>query len=410
MKMCLLCGSMAAAEAIDFGDQPLCNRFLEDPSAEEARFGLALRICLACGVVQLADPAPTEELRPRVDWLTYNEPEGHLDDLALALTTLQGIDRASASVCGISSKDDSLLRRLRNLGYHRTYRLDPARDLGIDDTRAGIETIQARLTPERAEAWVQRHGPADILIARHVLEHARDPRLFTASLRSMVAPGGYVIVELPDCEKALSLRDYTTVWEEHTLYFTPYTFHFGMQALGFVVESISCIPYVLENSLVAIMKLPRERVTAAVDPLRVEEEVTRARLFAAAFGKRQTQLVEGLSLVRRKQGRIVVFGAGHLACTFVNLFGLGGLIDCVVDDNPNKVGLFMPGSRLPIVHSQVLADPSIALCLLSINASGERSVMDKHPSFTARGGVFRSIFPASPLALTLSAEDQTCSH
>jgi hypothetical protein len=43
-----------------------------------------------------------------------------------------------------------------------------------------------------------------------------------------------------------------------------------------------------------------------------------------------------------------MFGADHLACTFVNLLGLKDVVRFVADDNPHKLGLFMPGSRLPI--------------------------------------------------------------
>lgn len=399
MTSCLLCSSPAVEPVIDFGRQPLCNRFLATPTDAEATFPLALGVCRACGVVQLLDPLPAEDLKPRVDWITCNEPEGHLDDLASDILRLPGLQPTASSLCGISFKDDSLLHRLQQHGCTRTRRLDPRMDLGIHDPCAGIETIQASLTPERAAAWVSRHGPADVVIARHVFEHASDPRLFAAALETLLAPGGHLIVEIPDCEKALAVRDYTTVWEEHTLYLTPHTFHGGMESLGFAIQETRCIPYILENSLIAVMQVAHGTAPRGSAPEVTDREITRARLFAAAFSDRRTEITNHLESYRRQRGRIAIFGAGHLACTFVNLFGLGELIDCVIDDNPRKVGLFMPGSRLPILNSSALADRDIAVCLLSIGAGGERTVIDKHAGFVAGGGEFRSIFPASSLAI-----------
>ena len=399
MKKCLLCRASTLAPLIDFGDQPLCNRFLDSLTENEAAFRLDLAFCNGCGVVQLGTPAPVEELKPRVDWLTYNEPEGHLDDLATDIARLPGIDPANASICGVSFKDDSLLHRLQKLGFAHTSRLDPKQDLGIQDSRAGIETVSCNLTPQRAAAWAKRHGPATIVIARHILEHAANPRRFAAALAELMAPEGYLIVEIPDCEKALAVCDYTTVWEEHTLYFTSQTFHEGMESLGFAIQETYCIPYILENSLIAVMKVAAVPAASAVQTRAIARELDRAKRFAASFADRRTEITSYLKSFRRERGRIALFGAGHLACTFVNLFGLSDLIDCVIDDNPRKIGLFMPGSRLPIMSSQALVDRDIALCMLSINAAGERTVIDKQGRFISRGGVFRSIFPASPLAI-----------
>ena len=74
-------------------------------------------------------------------------------------------------------------------------------------------------------------------------------------------------------------------------------------------------------------------------------------------------------------------------------------IDCVIDDNPHKRGLFMPGSRLPIVGSSALLERGIRLCLLSLNPIGEQKVIEKNAAFVAAGGAFASIFPASERAL-----------
>ena len=73
----------------------------------------------------------------------------------------------------------------------------------------------------------------------------------------------------------------------------------------------------------------------------------------------------------------------------------------VIDDNPHKRGLYMPGSKLPIAGSPALLERDISLCLLSLNPIGEQKVIEKNSAFVERGGTFASIFPASARALTL---------
>ena len=108
MSTCHVCRQPAVIDLLDFGPQPIRNRYLRSPDEAEYVHRLAIGCCGACGLVQLDDPAPADELRPRYDWLAYNEPEGHLDQLVSDITALPGVT-AQSVFGGISYKDDSTL-------------------------------------------------------------------------------------------------------------------------------------------------------------------------------------------------------------------------------------------------------------------------------------------------------------
>jgi hypothetical protein len=75
-------------------------------------------------------------------------------------------------------------------------------------------------------------------------------------------------------------------------------------------------------------------------------------------------------------------------------------IEFIVDDNPQKRGLFLPGSGLPIVGSDALISEDIKLCLLSVHPQAEDRVIENNQGFTEHGGAFASMFPRSKLALS----------
>jgi len=379
--------------------QPVSNRYLQRRDDREEQFPLALDLCPRCGLVQTTLPVPASALVPPYEWITYSEPEPHLDGMVDRLLSRPGI-QPGALAGGVSFKDDSTLARLAAKGL-RTWRLDMATDLGVTREGLGVETIQDVLTPAKAAAAAARHERANVLLVRHILEHAHDLGRFLESLRGLIRPDGYLVIEVPDCSRALSLGDYTTIWEEHTFYYTPETFARCLALNGFDVEGFENHPYPFENSLVAIARPARVPHSAnGLPPADVlDGEVKRARAFAAEFPGRRQRLRRYLEDLRRNRGKIALFGAGHLACTFVILFGIADLVECVIDDNPHKRGLFMPGSRLPIAGSDVLRSNDIALCLLSLNPIGEQKVMEKNQEFATRGGQFASIFPASAHAL-----------
>lgn len=397
---CYLCDAPGLVLVVDAGLQPIGNRFLKTPDAAEAAYPLRVVQCRGCGMLQMREPFPAHELLPAYDWVTYSEPEDHLDELADTIRALPGITPESV-VAGVSFKDDTTLDRLTARGIAHRWRLDLREDLQLDWVHGGhgAETLQAYLTPEAARRIAKRRGRADVLLVRHVAEHAYHPRAFYAAFAELIKPGGYIVIEVPDCQRALDTGDCTTLWEEHTLYFTPATFQQGLRIAGLEPVFFRNYVYPFENSLVAILRVaPPGPADAAV----AAEECARGAGFAARLETRRVAFRKYLEEYQRTTGRIAMFGAGHLAVTFLTIMNAPGLIDFVVDDNPNKRGLYMPGSRLPIVGSDVLLSRTdVTLCLLGLNPLSERKVMDRQAAFTARGGVFKSIFPSSAVALPL---------
>lgn len=400
MGPCVLCRCDRVELLIDAGPQPIGNRYLRSAEEPELRHPMRVAQCPGCGVVQLVDPVPAAELVPPFDWITYNEPEGHLDDLAGRIRSLPGVGPESL-VVGISYKDDTTLARLSRLGLGRTYRLDLERDLEIGEPRAGLETIQARVTPARSRELSAAHGRADVLLVRHILEHAHDPRQFLDALIELVRPGGYLVFEVPDCSRALDTADCTTLWEEHVLYFTPRTFQSAFRLAGLTPHQFLVYPYSTENSLVAIVR--REGLPASEVPFEgLHEELERARRFAAELQERRHRVSRRLEQARVETGRIAIFGAGHLACTFVSMMGVEHLVDFAVDDHPAKRGLYLPGSRIPIRDSASLLEEGVGLCLLALSPESEAKVVERNQEFLRLGGQFASIFPGKSNSLRVT--------
>ncbi len=382
----------------DFGPHPICNRYLTAADAPEFSHPMVIGQCGACGLVQTLDPVPAAELVPAVDWIAYNEPEGHLDAVAETLAGLPGL-KPGAVCAGVSFKDDTLLARLQKRGF-ATWRLDMAGDLGITKPGCGVESIQARLDMARATAVTAQRGGADLVIARHILEHAHDLRGFIAAVRALAKPGGYVVFEVPDCTLAFDLQDVTTLWEEHAVYFTPATFQSTVTTGGAALVNFASHPYPFENCLVGVTQTAADApVVLAGEALAAEQ--TRARAFAAALPVRRDELRRFLADFRARHGKIAVLGAGHLACTWLHLLGLAEFVEFLADDNPHKQNHFLPGARLPIRGSASLLTENIKLCLLAVSPEAEPKVIARNQEFVQRGGQIASIFPASRNALVI---------
>jgi len=332
-------------------------------------------------------------VRPRFDWLVYNEPEDHLDELVERLTRLSE-STSQMRIVGLTYKDDTTLARFNRLGYLDTYRYDPARDLGMTDRCAGLETLQLVLATSIAPKLVATHKSANLLIVRHILEHAHNPVAMLKTLGQLITPNGHIVIEVPDCTKFIGACDYSFVWEEHITYFSSETLMALVECAGLVVHDIFTHSYPFENSLIVVVGNNAPRSATRRETRNIRSQLRAGEVFSEHYSEVREHLQARLLAWRQEGKRIAIFGAGHLAARFINIYSISEHIDCVIDDHPRKRGMLMPGSRVPIRDSSALEDADV--CLLSLNPDSERRVVAMHKGFMERGGEFASIFSLSP--------------
>ncbi len=389
---CRSCGG-TLIHRVDFGAQPLCNGYLTTPTENEFRASLRMAQCRSCSLVQLIDLVPPTNLQPR-EPLQYNEPEGHLDHLANGLPEPPlPVQR----ICGITYKDESLVKRLANRWASSWAIVCPEKDLGITSPSAGIETLQSHLTARGLNDFITRCGPPDLIVARHILEHVPYPQELLRRASAALAPQGRLLLEVPDCSSAFEFLDYSAAWEEHAFYFTPTTFQRTVIRSGWTIEHYGVYPYTLEDCLVIVASHRETEVERLSEVWEQDEQKWQS--FVAGFQATRQLWSDRLTEYRSKYGQVAMFGAGHLAITFLNILGVGDLVSFVVDDSPMKIGKFMPGSKLPIQPSKTLAERGVKICLLAVAPESEPRVLERNGQFLTQGGRFISIFPRSPLAV-----------
>lgn len=394
---CHSCGSNRVRSVLDCGMQPVSHRFLAYATEPELRHEMKLRVCPDCALVQAAVPPPPEALRPVFDWISYNEPEAHLDELVASLATLPGINPESRIGTIVTGRERTA-ERFSDKGFHNARRLDLRGDFGILEPNAGTETLQAVLIAGASAKITALSGAFDLLVVRHILEHAHDVCGLLQGVHRLLKTGGYAVFEVPDCEEALLDCDYSILWEEHVLYFLPSTLRGCLERGGFeVLQQLRP-----RFSLLAVTRKSDAAVSLHAVP-GWSDQVLGAVSFGESLETIRKAVIAALQRIRGALGRLAFYGAGHMACTWLNLLRLGDQFDFVVDDHPKKKGMFMPGVRLPIIASSEVAGHGVTACVSALSAEAEGRVMAANPEFTARGIRFFSIFPRRHNALLTSS-------
>ena len=394
---CSVCDSHELKTKLSFGVQSPSNRFGEFTTGEtvlDESYPLSLGICNQCGTLQLTERMPIDAVRPRYDWLTYNEPEGHLDDVADKLSKLPGISLTSRFL-GVTYKDQSTLDRLGKKGFSQTDCIKE-QQLGSPNTPFGLETIQALLSETANISHIKEsYGKVDVLLVRHIVEHATSARLLLQNLKELLAPNGYIVLELPDSERILRAKNYPFIWEEHICYFTGATVAALAASAGAELVDLIRYSYAFEDSLIVLLRFPETSINSEGNASPEADLLSSKQLidsFATGFNKTRTDWRERIGKLTKNDQKVAVFGAGHLAAKFINFFELSDLIDYVIDDHPQKVGMRMPGSGLSIVPSNEMALRDIKVCISTLSPESEVKVRIKLSSYFEQGGIFIPAF------------------
>ncbi|WP_316205940.1 class I SAM-dependent methyltransferase [Bradyrhizobium sp. SZCCHNR3058] len=383
---CRLCGQPVRTLPLPLGRLPVCNGFSPSESGDRAA-DLHIVECETCRLIQLRTPPPPDLLTPRVPWIRYREPEGHLDALAGELLALRP---GARNVLGTGPFEQPLLSRLGARGLAASAL---ALDLPIVDGRFPyLESWQATLNVAHLAARAAQLGTFDIVSCRYILEHAPEPVRALQALKQLLTSDGLLLIEVPDSSKFLAARDYCFLWEEHSSYFVEETLRDLAAVSGYRVAALLRYPGVLEDALVAVLE-PAD-APAPLAAARGPSAVFQA--YRDNFATTRAQLRSKLdALAGPDRTGIALFGIGHHAIMFVNAFGLADLIALAVDDDADKSGFFPPGFHGPVVGSErLLADERIKLCLFAVAPHIEGKVRDKLAPLATRGVQFRSIYAA----------------
>lgn len=394
MSLCRACRSKSVDTVIDFGLQPIVHHYLKYQEQTYPLFPFTLESCDNCGFMQIKNPIDPDILYVNYFTVSSWKYEPHMGRFVQLIFEKTNIP-LNASIFEIGCNDGTFLEVLKDAGFKNLLGIEPTADASGLALEKGLDVLKGFLSPDVAHSLVESRGKFDLLIIRQVLEHIADLQGFRSSLQSLLKPGGFIAIDVPDFWLNLSEPDYT-LWEEHANYFTLESLDRYLSSCG--IQLIHDETTIFSGMCLTTIGRYKGNVMHSspntIDKL--SSAIGRYRVLWPSFHESLMQHLLGL----KEQGhRIAVYGAGARSCTFVNFNEIGSIIEFFVDDQEEKQGLWVPGCKLSIRPSRSLYEERITYCLLGVNTENEPKVMEKHTTWIKNGGIFRSILPPSDMLL-----------
>lgn len=386
---CNLCGSCELTKLIDFGSHPVSKHYLKSPTESPPVWPVRLFFCEACGLTQLVDSCPPEILYANYVTISAWKFQPHVSHQINMIKALEGIT-SDSKIIEIGCNDGEFLREMSLAGFKNTFGVEPAQDAFDLAIGKGIDVMQEFLTPALAENITAERGQFDLFLSRQNLEHISDLRGVAKSIETLVKPGGYVLIEVPNYSCNLRCQDYS-LWEEHVNYFTIDTLRHFMALAG--VEIVHDEIFVFSGEGIFVLG---RKVGSVPLPLDYLPALRQQNMDYSAYWPTFKHDVNTYLGDLKKAGKnIAVYGAGARVYCLLNFADMSGNIDIIVDDQVEKQNKFMPGGKLPVKSSDALYSDAIDICLLAVNTENEEKVLKRHAQWIAEGGQFWSVLPPS---------------
>jgi len=356
---CRFCASSDLSTFIDLGETALANSYVKPESLQlqDKAYSLHARVCHECFLVQVDDVVLPSEIFS--DYAYFSSVSSSWVEHAkrYANKMKQRLDLTNQSlVIEVASNDGYLLQHFVEMDIP-VLGIEPAANVAKEALAKGVPTEVMFFGKQVAIELLNKHGRADLMTANNVLAHAPDINDFVSGFKELLALQGVATFEFPHLLKLMKHVQFDTIYHEHFSYLSLCAVEkcFTQHKLRiFDVEELSSHGGSLR--VWACHESANYESCPGLDKIRQDEECGGIKSlksysgFAKKVAKIRDDLLSFLKSATKDGKKVAAYGAAAKGNTLLNFAGItSDMILYVVDANPHKQNMLMPGSRIPIV-------------------------------------------------------------
>lgn len=364
---CRFSGQELKHTFVDLGLSPIANDYLKPEQLQSAEKFYPLHVYVSEDnlLVQVEEFESPESIFS--DYTYFSSYSGAL------LTSAQAYTKAMVERFGLN-QDSQVMEIASNDGYLLQYfhaqeipvlGIEPAGNVAQVAQEKGIPTLVKFFGVKTAQELVDSGKQADVLAANNVIAHVPDLNDFVAGMKILLKENGVITVEFHHILNLIQKSQFDSIYHEHFSYFSLLSMEKVFAAHGLAIFDVEEI-----SNHGGSLRIYGKHVEAAQPVISERVEQVRNKEIAAGLNRLETYLAFGeevketkrqllsFLIAAKEQGKSIVgYGAPAKAITLLNYCGVRtDFLDYIVDRSPHKQGLFLPGTRLPILHPDKIVE------------------------------------------------------
>lgn len=374
LTACQICGGANLEHIINLDHQPPCDVLsnAEEIKEEEIHYPINVVRCTSCGLVQLNFvPPPSVVFHKKYPYRT-GITQMLVDNFdKLAEETIGKFKLKPGSlIVDIGSNDGTALEKFKKRGM-KVVGVEPT-DVAKLALEAGIPTINDFFTKEIAAQIVQEYGLAAVVVATNTFAHINNLESFMNGVRALLAPGGVFISESQYLLDTIEKVQYDTMYHEHLRFYSLKPLEVLFKKFGFTLTDAERIAS--SGGSIRVFATKGENFTQSPNVKKLIDAEEKFGLYSSdtykEFKRRveisRLKLVKFLSELKLEGKTVAGVGSPGRSSPILNYCHLDPLLIPYIAEQSSslKLGLFSPGTHIPIVDEKKLFEEQPEYALL----------------------------------------------
>jgi hypothetical protein len=294
----------------------------------------------------------------------------HFEEAAKTYFKDLKLNKKKSYIIDIGSNDGIALKPFLDLGFKKVQGIEPAKNLAKLANKNKIKTFNGFLEKKNIKKIKKN---ADLILASNVFAHSDKLKEMAECMFNLLSKKGTIIIEVQYLMNTLKDLTFDNIYHEHYNYWSLTSlvnFFNQFNAKIFRSEKINTHGGSIR---IYIKKDKKVKIETSVKKMLKEEENYGIKDFRTyqKFGEKvykiRENVLNNLKELKKKNKKIIGFGAPAKATTALNFFGISKEIDFIVEDNILKHNKFIPGVKIPIRNKSHIKDKKNILLVLAWN-------------------------------------------
>lgn len=381
---CRVCSSSNLEMVVDLGMHPWCNNFLtSDQIGKEPYYPLRLLYCKKCSLSQLDYTVSKEIMFGNHTYLSgvTNTLSNHFKLIARVVDTTFFSNITSKSILDIGSNDGTQLKHYQDLGWDV---------LGVESsiTTAKLANDNNIKTLEKffnLETMMDIDRKFDVINASGVFFHLEELHSVTEGIKLGLKDKGIFVVQFLYMKNIMENNAFDQIYHEHLLYYSLKTLTQLLSKYDLEIFDAELTSVHGGQMIAYVSHTNKRKKTSRLTKLEVAEEISQCNNintyldFNLRIKNLKIENIQFLEEAKNKNKRVFGMGAPVKGNTLLNYFDIGtNLIECLLEKNKLRKGLYSPGKHIPILMEDEKKDLPAIYYVLAWNFKDEILKNNKH--------------------------------
>tara|TARA_B100000925_G_scaffold291080_1_gene277963 strand:+ start:653 stop:1891 length:1239 start_codon:yes stop_codon:yes gene_type:complete len=373
-KKCLSCNSNNLIEIMNLGLHSFADRFVKkkDLKKKDPCYPLVLDLCKKCNFIQSKYKTNPKDRYFNYDYsytssnskYSINHWKKYADNLD------RHFNLKNKNIIEIGS-NDGLLSFFIKQKAKEVISIDASPFMVKLAKQKKLKSYCYIFNFENSKKIRKISGPADIIIANNVFNHADNPKNFLKGIKNLLKKDGKFIFEQPYFLKTLSSKKFDQVYHEHISYFTVKNIKNLLGEVGLKINYISFNQY-HGGSIRTTCSFNQSAIQRNNELTKIKFEENKGiyklnffKNYITYINKNKARINKIINFYKIKKYKVIGVGAGAKTNTYLTFNDLNfKKIDFVTDASKFKIGKFTPYTRIPIKNDKIIKKYKKIVCII----------------------------------------------